>query len=52
MLYWSTPKVDGSLVLDFVNVVNQVQPDLIHIHGTEECFGLIQEKVNVPVIIW
>jgi hypothetical protein len=51
MWFWSTPKVDDPLVAEFLQVVHQVQPDLIHIHGTEECFGLIQDKVSVPVVI-
>lgn len=27
-------------------IVKQIQPDLIHIHGTEENFGLIAEKID------
>lgn len=51
MFYWGTPLVDASLISDFLDIVNKVQPDLIHIHGTEECFGLIQEKLEIPVVI-
>lgn len=38
-------------VLALVDIVNNVQPDLIHVHGTEENFGLVQSKVTIPVII-
>jgi glycosyltransferase involved in cell wall biosynthesis len=35
----------------FIDVVNKVQPDLIHIHGTERPFGLIQQFSNIPAVI-
>lgn len=35
-----------------LNVVNKVQPDLIHIHGTEENFGIITKcNLNIPIVI-
>lgn len=34
-----------------LDVVKLVKPDLIHIHGTEENFGLIQSKIRIPVVI-
>ena len=34
-----------------LKIIEEVKPDLIHIHGTEERFGLIQEYVKgVPVV--
>lgn len=36
----------------FVAVVNQFKPDIIHVHGTENPFGLIIPHVgNVPVLV-
>lgn len=36
-----------SIMLD---VVSQSKPDLIHIHGTEECFGIISEDIkDIPI---
>lgn len=36
----------------FVAVVNQFQPDIIHVHGTENPFGLIIPHVgNIPVLV-
>ncbi|WKK66462.1 glycosyltransferase family 4 protein [Lutimonas zeaxanthinifaciens] len=32
-------------------ILNQVNPDLIHVHGTEENFGLIQYHTSIPVVI-
>jgi len=34
-----------------IEVVEKVQPDIIHIHGTEECFGLLQDVVkDIPIV--
>ncbi len=32
-------------------VINKCNPNVIHIHGTEENFGLIQESCQLPVVI-
>ncbi|MBK9577331.1 MAG: glycosyltransferase [Fibrobacterota bacterium] len=32
-------------------VISKLQPDLIHIHGTEECYGLIVESIDIPAVI-
>lgn len=32
-------------------LIDQLQPDIIHIHGTEENFGTIQEFTSIPVVI-
>ncbi len=34
-----------------LKVVEEVKPDLIHIHGTEDNFGLLQKYVNQPVVV-
>ena len=34
-----------------LDVIKQSKPDLIHIHGTEEAFGLIAEHINdIPIV--
>ena len=38
-------------VARLVSLVKDVRPDLIHIHGTEGAFGLIQRHTEVPVLI-
>jgi glycosyltransferase involved in cell wall biosynthesis len=35
----------------FLKVVRSINPDLIHIHGTESQFGLIQLYIDVPTIV-
>lgn len=35
----------------FKEIINKVQPDLIHIHGTELPFGLIQHFSRIPTVI-
>jgi glycosyltransferase involved in cell wall biosynthesis len=42
---------DDELIKYCLEVVNDFKPDVIHIFGTEEAFGLICDKVNVPVVI-
>lgn len=34
-----------------LQVIATVQPDLIHIHGTEDNFGLLQSHTEIPVVI-
>ncbi|WP_121357538.1 glycosyltransferase family 4 protein [Flavisolibacter nicotianae] len=40
-----------SLVNYCVQIVNEYKPDVINIFGTEDAFGLLIDKVNVPVVI-
>ncbi len=35
----------------FLDVINQAKPDLIHIHGTESPFGLVQKYTDIPTVI-
>jgi glycosyltransferase involved in cell wall biosynthesis len=39
---------DIQLLLDVISIV---KPDLIHIHGTEAAFGLVQKYNNIPTVI-
>lgn len=42
---------DDKLLPKMLKVVKEVNPNLIHIHGTEERFGLIQDYVkNIPIV--
>lgn len=42
---------DDKLLPKMLKVVEEVSPNLIHIHGTEERFGLIQDYVkNIPIV--
>lgn len=47
----SLKKDDNQMLPQLIDVVKTVQPDLIHIHGTEECFGLIQDVIkDIPIV--
>lgn len=35
----------------YLDLINKVQPDIIHIHGTENPFGCIINKVKIPIIV-
>lgn len=32
-------------------IISEIKPDLIHVHGTENCFGLIQKQTKIPTVI-
>lgn len=34
-----------------VEVISRVRPDLIHVHGTEQSFGLLQAHTEIPVVV-
>lgn len=35
----------------FIEIIDDFKPDVIHIFGSEECFGLIAKYTEIPVII-
>jgi len=35
----------------FLKVIEEVKPDLIHIHGTEAAYGLVQKYTDIPTVI-
>ncbi|SEI40445.1 Glycosyltransferase involved in cell wall bisynthesis [Dyadobacter koreensis] len=41
---------DERYIEKLVKVIETVRPDVIHIHGTEDNFGLIQKYVQLPVV--
>ena len=41
---------DNKILPKMLEIINTCKPDLIHIHGTEECFGLIQNHIqDIPI---
>jgi len=40
-----------SLLQSFESVIEEVKPDVIHIFGSEREFGLLQERIKIPVIL-
>lgn len=48
--YWPMSIVDRNLRPLMLDIVKKVNPNLIHIHGTEERFGMIQENIiDIPI---
>lgn len=44
-------KLDALVLPKLLKIVEFSKPDLIHVHGTEDCFGLIQNKIkNIPIV--
>lgn len=35
----------------YANVIAQIKPDIIHVHGTEEDFGMVQAITDIPVVV-
>lgn len=49
--YRSMDTTDGKMLPVMLNVVKHAKPDLIHIHGTEERFGLILDYIHdIPIV--
>ncbi len=38
-------------IKSFLKVIDEVKPDIIHIHGTENPFGLVQKFVDIPTVV-
>lgn len=42
---------DTSYISKLVEIIKVVKPDIIHIHGSEENFGLVHDHTSIPIII-
>lgn len=42
---------DDSEIKELLKVIDIFKPDLIHVHGTEDNFGLVQQYTDLPVVI-
>ena len=42
---------DAREVKELLKVVNEFNPDIIHVHGTEDNFGLLQFYSNISIVI-
>lgn len=42
---------DAFLLQKGLEIVNDFQPDVIQVFGSEWCFGLLAEKISIPVVI-
>lgn len=48
---WKAKNPRENQIDDYIQIVKDFSPDLIHVFGTERAFGLIQDLVDVPVVI-
>lgn len=48
---WTRSIQNENDIQPYLNIIQEFQPDLIHIFGTEEVYGLIISKTNVPCVI-
>lgn len=44
-------EVDDFVIEESARIVAEYQPDLIHVFGSEWCYGLLVNRVNIPMVI-
>ena len=44
-------EVDDFILTESLKIIHEHQPDLIHIFGSEWCFGLLAKNVSIPIVI-
>lgn len=42
---------DKAILAYCLNIIEDFQPDIIHVFGSEWCFGLVEKYTNIPVVI-
>ncbi len=42
---------DDDFIEKYIEIINNINPDIIHIHGTENSFLCIIEKIKKPVVV-
>jgi glycosyltransferase involved in cell wall biosynthesis len=50
-LYFRTRVFDTEFINDYKKIIDTVNPDIVHIHGTENSFGCISTFTNKPLVI-
>jgi len=48
---WLRRSADSQILAGAAAVAENVKPDLIHVHGSERAFGLLNEMVEVPLVV-
>ncbi len=46
-----TSVTDDEFLNLYLNIIREVQPDIIHIHGTENSFLCLLNKTNIPIVV-
>ena len=44
-------EVDDFILSESLKIIHEHQPDLIHVFGSEWCFGLLAKHVSIPIVI-
>jgi len=44
-------EVDDFILSESLKIIDENKPDLIHVFGSEWCFGLLAQHVSIPVVI-
>ncbi|WP_458451832.1 glycosyltransferase family 4 protein [Alistipes finegoldii] len=42
---------DKAILAHCLKIIEDFQPDIIHVFGSEWCFGLVEKYTNIPVVI-
>lgn len=42
---------DACEIADLQEVINEFKPDIIHIYGTENVYGLVAQATNIPIVV-
>lgn len=50
-LFKSQDSIDNKKVFLLLDRINEIHPDIIHVFGTEDVFGLVAQKTSVPVVV-
>ena len=53
-ILWGYKNVEGNLYADMIRLVNEVKPDLVHIHGSEKQYIQLVPQLNkdgIPVLV-
>lgn len=48
---WTKSIQNENNIQPYLDIIQEFKPDIIHIFGTEEVYGLIISKINVPCVI-
>lgn len=50
-LFINQNSIDKKKVCLLLEIINEFNPDIIHVFGTEDVFGLVAQETSIPVVI-
>lgn len=48
---WNHEIEPASVLSEYLDIVDEFKPDLVHVFGSEQAFGMIADQLSVPLII-